>query len=95
MTTPHRRTRIIYAGHVQGVGFRFTAARLASAFPITGFVRNLPDGTVHLEAQGAPSDLNAFLDRLALEMADNIHHTDRNDISLHDDPAEQGFEILH
>ncbi|MEQ9460739.1 MAG: acylphosphatase [Phycisphaeraceae bacterium] len=94
MTPTPKRIRVIYAGDVQGVGFRFTAARLAQAFPITGFVRNLPDGTVQLEAQGSPSDLDAFRDRLAHDMTPNIQHTNQSDIPLIDEPLEQRFEIL-
>ncbi|MEQ9454986.1 MAG: acylphosphatase [Phycisphaeraceae bacterium] len=94
MTLTLKRIRVIYAGDVQGVGFRFTAARLAQAFPITGFVRNLSDGTVHLEAQGSPFDLDAFLDRLAHDMAPNIQHTSQTNIPLVEKQSEQRFEIL-
>jgi acylphosphatase len=40
-------------GRVQGVGFRFTTVEVASRFPVTGFVRNLPDGSVEIVAEGA------------------------------------------
>ena len=40
------RCRVIYRGRVQGVGFRYTSASIARRFPVTGYVRNLPDGTV-------------------------------------------------
>jgi len=43
---------IIFKGRVQGVGFRYTAQRIASEFPITGYVRNLSDGTVEAAMQG-------------------------------------------
>ncbi len=48
---------IIFTGNVQGVGFRFTAFRYAREHNITGFVRNLPDGTVEMFAQGYPQDI--------------------------------------
>ena len=44
--------RIIFAGRVQGVGFRFTAFNIAHRYGLTGQVRNLPDGTVEMIAQG-------------------------------------------
>ncbi|MHC4288506.1 MAG: acylphosphatase, partial [Planctomycetota bacterium] len=38
--------QIIFKGRVQGVGFRYTTQRAASRYELTGYVRNLPDGTV-------------------------------------------------
>jgi acylphosphatase len=49
---------IIFVGRVQGVGFRFTAHRAANRHQLTGFVRNLPDGTVEMLAQGRPEDID-------------------------------------
>lgn len=46
---------------MQGVGFRFTAERLARRFPVTGFVRNLPNGKVELVAEGEERTLQEFL----------------------------------
>ena len=44
--------RYVVSGRVQGVGFRFFARDAAAREGIHGFVRNLPDGTVELEAYG-------------------------------------------
>ena len=52
--------RVLYSGHVQGVGFRYTAKAVASGYEVTGVVRNLPDGRVELVAEGARSELEAF-----------------------------------
>ena len=50
-----------YSGRVQGVGFRATAEHIAGRYPVTGTVRNLPDGRVELLAEGARADVEAFL----------------------------------
>jgi acylphosphatase len=50
--------RIIFIGRVQGVGFRFTAFRIANRYQLTGFVRNSPDGTVEMLAQGSSDDVD-------------------------------------
>lgn len=42
-------------GQVQGVGFRYRAEHGAAALGLTGWVRNLEDGTVEMEVQG-PGD---------------------------------------
>ena len=46
--------RLIVHGSVQGVGFRFAACQAAADCRVTGWVRNLPDGSVELVAQGSP-----------------------------------------
>jgi acylphosphatase len=53
MTAKH----IIFIGQVQGVGFRFTAFRIANRYKLTGFVRNSPGGTVEMLAQGSSGDI--------------------------------------
>ena len=47
-----KRVHIIVSGLVQGVGFRMFVLREASARSLSGWTRNLPDGTVEVEAQG-------------------------------------------
>ncbi len=52
--------QVLYAGHVQGVGFRFTVRMLVRGFEVAGRVRNLPDGRVELVAEGDRAELEAF-----------------------------------
>ena len=52
--------QIFYSGHVQGVGFRYTAKAVAAGFEVVGAVRNLPDGRVELTAEGAREELESF-----------------------------------
>lgn len=52
---------IIFSGRVQGVGFRFTARRIAGRYGLMGFVRNLPNGTVEMFAQGNADDVDRCL----------------------------------
>jgi acylphosphatase len=53
--------RVIYSGRVQGVGFRYTTRQLAQGYPVTGHVRNLPDGTVEVVAEGPEEQVREFL----------------------------------
>lgn len=57
----------IIHGKVQGVCFRATARAIARKLAIRGTVRNLPDGTVELYAQGSRPQLEQLL--AALEAA--------------------------
>lgn len=59
-TNPRRRMQVLYSGHVQGVGFRYTAKSVATGFEITGTVRNLLDGRVELVAEGRRAELEEF-----------------------------------
>jgi acylphosphatase len=52
---------IIVEGLVQGVGYRWYAARRAQALGIRGFVRNLYDGTVEVQAAGDRSMLEELI----------------------------------
>jgi len=56
--------RVIFIGEVQGVGFRASARLFAKGLGLKGYVKNLPDGSVELAAQGAKKDLEALLGRL-------------------------------
>jgi acylphosphatase len=56
-----QRIHLIVLGVVQGVGFRRFALREAKRFDLTGWVRNLPDGNVEIEAQGETDNLERFV----------------------------------
>ena len=53
---------MIVHGRVQGVGFRYHTRIAASQLGLTGYVRNLPDGTVEIIAEGAPQSLNQLIE---------------------------------
>jgi len=53
-------------GVVQGVGFRHFTRQLAESFGITGYVRNVPDGTVEMVAEGGTQALKAFLEEVRI-----------------------------
>lgn len=56
-----RRVRAIVTGRVQGVSYRATTAAEARRLRLAGWVRNLPDGSVELEAEGAPAAVEELL----------------------------------
>jgi acylphosphatase len=64
--------RALYSGRVQGVGFRYTARRIAQQHDVTGFVRNLDDGRVELVAEGSPSEIDRLLAGIAEAMTGYI-----------------------
>lgn len=56
----HYKIRV--TGYVQGVGFRWSAAREAKSLGITGFVKNMADGSVYIEAEGSEENLIEFIE---------------------------------
>jgi acylphosphatase len=48
-------------GYVQGVFFRASTKEKALELGIKGFVRNEPDNSVYIEAEGDQTPLNTFL----------------------------------
>jgi acylphosphatase len=61
---PQIAKHIIFRGHVQGVGFRYTTQRIASQLPVTGFVRNQSDGTVESVIQGEEDQIQKCLEKV-------------------------------
>lgn len=55
------RVNVVYSGHVQGVGFRYTVKSITPGYELTGIIRNLPDGRVELIAEGCKTELEEFL----------------------------------
>ena len=58
------RRRILFTGTVQGVGFRFTSKSMAENHHLTGWVKNLDDGDVLVEAQGRAEDIASFCEEV-------------------------------
>ena len=63
---------VLYEGRVQGVGFRYTVSTIAKAFPVRGYVRNLPDGRVEVIVEGSRSEVEGFLGEIRAARAVGI-----------------------
>jgi acylphosphatase len=74
------RRRVLYSGRVQGVFFRATCLELARGLPVVGFVRNLPDGDVELEAEGPREAVERFLAAVAEHYRENIRRAEVSDL---------------
>ena len=87
--------RVLYEGHVQGVGFRYATKNIARGFEVTGTVRNLPDGRVQLEAASHdPAELDAFLAEIAVHSS-LAHHIKKATVEVIPPPAGvRGFQIV-
>ena len=86
-----QRRELFYSGNVQGVGFRYTAQRIAQGYRVAGFVRNLRDGRVQIGVEGHSQEVNAFLSDLQTRMRRYIRDVVENEITP--TGGESGFEI--
>ena len=82
--------KVIFSGLVQGVGFRYRTHTIAQNLPISGYVRNLTDGTVELVAEGTDEDLNLFIREITEELKTNIQNIHQEDIEI---SGYEGFNI--
>lgn len=87
------RWKILFSGQVQHVGFRYTAYYIARDLGLTGWVANLPDGQVLMEAQGEPVALRKLL--LKLKDQRHIRITETRVTELPSLPKEYGFRVRH
>lgn len=83
--------QIIFIGRVQGVGFRFTALSMARRCELTGIVRNLPDGSVEVVAQGEAQDIDDCI--RDLKESFSIRETKITEISFN--PNHTSFKITY
>ena len=68
---------VFFSGRVQGVGFRYTTLQVAKEFEVSGYVRNLPDGRVQVEAEGRPDELKSFVEAVQERMHGFIRKTEQ------------------
>jgi acylphosphatase len=77
MADVHHET-VIFSGHVQGVGFRYSVMQVAREFEVAGYVSNLLDGRVQLEAEGGAADIAAFVAAVEERMHGHIRKVERS-----------------
>ena len=90
MPEVHHET-VFFSGHVQGVGFRYAVLQVAKEFEVAGYVRNLADGRVQLEAEGEPGELRRFVAAIEERMHGYVRKTERS--AARRAPQFSGFAI--
>lgn len=58
------RAHIRFRGTVQGVGFRYTTLSFAQSLALTGWVKNLPDGSVEAMVEGPRAQIEELVAKL-------------------------------
>lgn len=89
MGEPIIRKRIRFHGLVQGVGLRYRARYAASAVGATGWVRNDVGGTVSMEIQGTPAQIDNVIELIGRGAYVHIEAMEQKTIPV--DPDERSF----
>lgn len=84
------RLRFVFSGRVQHVGFRLEVAELADRLELTGFCKNLENGDVLVELQGAKNRIAYLV--FFMRSLTRIKVTHVTATSLPIDPAETAFD---
>ena len=85
------RRHIVFYGRVQGVGFRFRALYAAREAGCTGWVRNDPEGTVTMEIQGTPDQIDRTI--LGIERGRYVEIENMLDRQIPAENEERDFHI--
>ena len=85
------RKHLLLSGSVQGVGLRYRTKYAASMRGLTGWVRNLSDGSVEMEVQGKEEEIDMLLQLLQQNRYIDITGLSARTVPLQDDHF---FEIL-
>ncbi|WP_442918877.1 acylphosphatase [Ligilactobacillus sp.] len=87
------RLHLIFYGKVQGVGFRYSATMLANELGLTGWVKNLSDGTVEMQVQGSTQLIDKLVEGLSDNQFIEIDRIDDQRIGI--DDSEGKFEMAN
>ena len=87
------RKTCYFGGHVQGVGFRYTAKNIAMQYNVSGFVRNAEDGRVEMVIEGPDDHIDQVIQGIEQRMEGFIKK-----MNAHVSPATgefEGFSVRH
>lgn len=87
------RRHYIFHGRVQGVGFRYTLYQLARRLGLTGWVRNLYDGTVEACIQGNLEQINQLIESLKQERFIHVERFEYEELEIL--KSEKSFEVKY
>ncbi|MDY6787968.1 MAG: acylphosphatase [candidate division WOR-3 bacterium] len=84
-----KHLNITLKGYVQGVGFRYFTVKTARRLGVTGYVKNMPNGNVYIEAEGEEYQLEDFVNNVKIGPAS----ADVRDIDISEGETENFTEF--
>ncbi|MBM84292.1 MAG: hypothetical protein CMJ78_27365 [Planctomycetaceae bacterium] len=85
--------RYVFHGRVQGVSFRFTTNSIGRRFPVRGYVKNQPNGTVEMICIADEQTRKAFLEAISDAFPNNITDVDIEQLSSC--PEYENFTVVY
>ncbi len=90
------RFHLLWTGTVQGVGFRWTNQNIAREHNVTGWARNLDDGSVEMEFEGTAAQLLRHLEALHKTYNRRGYRVVLDSAkSMECDPSEESFKVVY
>ena len=86
-----KAVKLMLYGVVQGVGMRFYVSNTAKRVGVSGFVRNLPDGSVEIVAEGAAHEVDTFIEKVKNAPRGRITDTEIKDVPVKG--SYNGFQV--
>jgi len=92
-----QRAKFLASGKVQGVGFREFCRRIGKSCSLTGYAKNLADGTVEIVAEGTSEKIGEFCRRISVKMEFGIRVEKLQEISQEkiSEQSYASFSIAH
>lgn len=89
-----KKVKITVKGRVQGVGFRYCTKMVANQLHLSGYAKNLDDGSVEIAAEGDDEAIENFIDEVKHSPSPSGHVTEMT-VTYNDDlPFQPGFRTL-
>ena len=89
---PIVRKKVVFSGRVQNVGFRLEIHRIAQRMELSGWVRNLEDGSVEAELQGEESKIQFLIECMQSLKRASVNKLMMSDLPIQED--EENFTIV-
>ncbi len=75
-----KRIEVLISGHVQGVGFRYTARQLSRSIDVVGTVQNLPDRRVKMVLEGESEAIERFIREVCESTHGSVTQVEKRDL---------------
>ena len=89
---PIVRKKVVFSGRVQNVGFRLEIHHIAQRMELTGWVKNLEDGSVEAELQGEESKIQFLIECMQSLKRASVNQLTMSDLPINED--EENFTIV-
>ena len=91
----HERRRIVFFGHVQGVGFRMTTVHVCRDLTLGGTVRNREDDAVELIVEGTASEIDTLVCRLREHFGAYVRNVEQTTLDgTHAGTKDRGIRVI-